>query len=174
MPMIGGRFYMNPAMGAAIENARARGDAMKLGAGVQNGNSPGANDDASGWGGQGNGAQGSGEDGSDSSSRSGQPGAIQRVDIEVAETPGNARFASGSGGARSSRGYVAHVHRQIFEAAPAGASNIRTAFGVPSATPGIASRGAYAPAPETHVFTTAGDLVNFLRDTLADDPGPRG
>ncbi|MGA8268858.1 MAG: hypothetical protein WB787_13920, partial [Candidatus Acidiferrales bacterium] len=64
---------------------------------------------------------------------------------------------------------------------PAGTNSVRAAFGVPSESPGIAAhseshaepgfvpRGVFAPAPETHVFTTPGDLVNFLRDTLAEE-----
>ncbi len=153
MPMIRGRYYMNPALGAAIETARSLGDATQLGSGPQDSFTA---DDANSATGQGTGAS---------------SGAIHRIEIDVAEAP-----ASG----RGSRGYVARVHRETIDARPAGAGNIRAAFGVPSATPGIAAadihaspgfvpRGVFATAPESHVFATAGDLVNFLRDTLADE-----
>jgi hypothetical protein len=159
MPMIRGRYYMNPAMGAAIENSRALADATQLGGGASDSLT---DDDASD-----SPEQGSGDSPATS---------IHRVEIEISAAPDGSRS-----GSRSSRGYVAHVHREIIDAAPAGASSVRSAFDVPSETPGIAAhsgsqsapgyvpRGVFAPAPETHVFTTPGDLVNFLRDTLAED-----
>lgn len=151
MPIIRGRYYMNPALGAAIESARSLADATQLGGGPRDAMT--ADDDA--------------EQGSAAPS-----GAIHRIEIEVAEAP-----AAGHG----SRGYVARVHRESIETAPAGAHDIRSAFRVPSPAPGIPAdsgphssagfvpRGVFAPAPESHVFATAGDLVNFLRDALADD-----
>jgi hypothetical protein len=156
--MIRGRYYMNPALGAAIETARSLGDATQLGDGPKDSFTD--------------------DDASDSSHQRDRAPvtAIHRIEIEVAPAPGSSR-ASG----RSSRGYVAHIHREVIDAAPAGASNARSAFGVPSNTPGIPShsgsqvspgfvpRGVFAPSPETHVFTTPGDLVNFLRDTLSDE-----
>jgi len=155
MPIIRGRYYMNPAFGAAIESARSLADATQLGSGPRDSFTADDND-ANSAAGQGTGAT---------------PGAIHRIEIDVAEAP-----APG----RGSRGYVAHIHRETIDARPAGADNIRTAFGVPSATPGIPAagihaapgfvpRGVFSPAPESHVFSTAGDLVNFLRDTLAED-----
>ncbi len=159
MPMIRGRYYMNPAMGAAIENTRSLADATQLGDGP---NDPFTEDDASHSAGQGSGDA--------------PATAIHRVEIEISAAPDGSRS-----GSRSSRGYVAHIHREIIDAAPNGASSVRSAFDVPSNTPGIAAhsgsqsapgfvpRGVFAPAPETHVFTTPGDLVNFLRDALAED-----
>jgi len=154
--MIRGRYYMNPAMGAAIENARALADASQLGSGPNDAMTGDAT-----------------EQGTDAAAPT---GAIHRIEIEVAGAPSG---SSRSGGGNS-RGYVARVHRETIEAAPTGAHDVRSAFGVPSATPGIAAhsgaaapgfipRGVYASAPESHVFTSAGDLVNFLRDTLAED-----
>jgi hypothetical protein len=155
MPMIRGRYYMNPAMGAAIESARALGDATQVGDGPQDSFTAGDDGDSAG---QGTGAA--------------PAGSIHRVEIEIAQAPA---------GGRSSRGYVARVHRETIEGAPAGAHDIRGALGVPSATPGIPAssaaqsapgfvpRGVFASAPESHVFAHAGDLVNFLREALAED-----
>jgi len=157
--MIRGRYYMNPTMGAAIENTRALGNASKLGEGPSD---PFTDEGASDSFGQETGAS--------------PATAIHRVEIEILATPGGGRSSG-----RNSRGYVAHIHRETIDAAPAGANSVRGAFGVPSETPGIAAhsgsqaapgfvpRGVFAPAPETHVFTTPGDLVNFLRDALAED-----
>jgi hypothetical protein len=159
MPMIRGRYYMNPTMGAAIENTRALGNASQLGEGPSD---PFADEGTSDSSGQATG---------DSPAT-----AIHRVEIEISATPGGGRSSG-----RNSRGYVAHIHRETIDAAPAGANSVRGAFGVSSETPGIAShsgsqnapgfvpRGVFASAPETHVFTAPGDLVNFLRDALAED-----
>jgi hypothetical protein len=159
MPMIRGRYYMNPTMGTAIENTRSLGDATHLGEGA---NGPFTDDGASDTSGQGPGDA--------------PATAIHRVEIEISTSPNG-----GSAAGRNSRGYVAHIHRETIDAAPAGTNSVRAAFGVPSETPGIAShfgshtepgfvpRGVFAPAPETHVFATPGDLVNFLRDTLAEE-----
>jgi len=159
MPMIRGRYYMNPTVGAAIENARSLGSATQLGDGPDDS----FTDD---------GAHDSPEQGTDAAPAT----AIHRVEIEVAETPNASRP-----GSRASRGYVARIHREVIDAAPAGAGNVRSAFSVPSNAPGIPQRsgaqvapgfvprGVFAPAPETHVFTSPGDLVNFLRDALAED-----
>ena len=159
MPMIRGRYYMNPTIGAAIENTRALGNASQLGEGPSD---PFTDEGASNSSGQGTG---------DSPAT-----AIHRVEIEISATPGAGRSSG-----RNLHGYVAHIHRETIDAAPAGANSVRGAFGVPSETPGIAAhsgtraapgfvpRGVFAPAPETHVFTTPGDLVNFLRDALAED-----
>jgi len=159
MPMIRGRYYMNPTMGAAIENARALGNASQLGEGPSD---PFTDEDAS---------DSSGQETGDSPAT-----AIHRVEIDISTAPNGGRA-----GGRNARGYVSHIHRETIDAAPAGANSVRSAFGVPSETPGIAAhsgsqaapgfvpRGVFAPAPETHVFTTPGDLVNFLRDALAED-----
>jgi hypothetical protein len=159
MPIIRGRYYMNPTMGAAIENTRALGNASQLGDGPSD---PFTDEDAS---------ESSRQEAGDLPAT-----AIHRVEIEISATRGGGRY-----GGRNSRGYVAHIHRETIDAAPTGANSVRGAFGVPSEAPGIAAhfgtqaapgfvpRGVFALAPETHVFTTPGDLVNFLRDTLTED-----
>ncbi|HEY4741746.1 MAG TPA: hypothetical protein VIH76_14215 [Candidatus Acidoferrales bacterium] len=159
MPMIRGRYYMNPTVGAAIENTRALGNVSQLG----DGPSDPFTDDGAG-------------DSNGHGTYDSPATAIHRVEIDISAAPNGAR----SGG-RNARGYVAHIHREVIDAAPAGANSVRSAFGVPSETPGIAARsgssdepgfvprGVFAPAPETHIFTTAGDLVSFLRDTLAEE-----
>ncbi|MGA8268867.1 MAG: hypothetical protein WB787_13965, partial [Candidatus Acidiferrales bacterium] len=98
MPMIRGRYYMNPTMGAAIENTRSLGDATQLGEGASD---PFTDDGAS---------DSSGKGTADTPAT-----AIHRVEIEISAAPN----AGGAGG-RNSRGYVAHIHRETIDAAPAG------------------------------------------------------
>lgn len=77
-------------------------------------------------------------------------GPIHRVEIEAAEM-----VPSHSG--RAVRGFVARVHRE--------------AAGHPAAPsrPGELPVGAFAPRPETHVFSDHRDLVNFLHGEFAKD-----
>lgn len=189
MPMINGRYYMNPAMGAAIEEARSLLE-RKL---------PNSGDDGAGD--ESNRGERSPSRRNTSSARrqavrnndgsQDQRGVIQRIEIEVAE-------AGPKHPGLKTHGYVAHVHRSVAEE-PQGAvdgpdgfasghftsndpasndsasndfapgssvensdANAARGQGRPGALPG----GVIAPRSTAHVFTNTGDLVNFLRDAL--------
>jgi len=75
----------------------------------------------------------------DDSAPSGARGPIHHVEIDSAEVVPTAT-------GRATRGFVARVHRSS-----------------------AASGSSPAPSSETHVFANHGDLVNFLRDSLAQD-----
>ena len=177
MPVINGRYYMNPAMGAAIEEARAllernlpdsHGDqpdddlSVRADARPHRGNSsrkPAAQTNSS-----------------DNQGRQNHAGAIQRIEIEAAES-GPKRPGP------KTQGYVAHVHRTIAEEPQSGAVDGPDGFGsehLPAeewrdtasapgeGRPGLIPRGVTAPPSTAHVFKNTSDLVNFLRDVLAE------
>lgn len=145
MPMIRGRYHINPAMGQALEAAREAEAALRA---LQ----PGRGDGGSGE------SDGGGEADDDfapprnaPSARAAQAkGPIHRVEIEAAE------LAPAHSG-RAMRGFVARVHRGE---APA-------SHGAPRG--GAAPQAGSRPSAETHVFAHHGDLVNFLHDAFAND-----
>jgi hypothetical protein len=142
MPFINGRYHVNPIMGQALEAAREAEAALLA---LQQQASRDSGDSS---------ANVSGDDGDDqedpsSADAAADAGPIHHVEIEATEL-----VPSGSG--RTTRGFVAHVHRA---APPAEYSSL--------------SAGHVAPPPETHVFSDHGDLVNFLRDALAKDCSQR-
>jgi hypothetical protein len=171
MPFIRGRYYMNPIAGEAIEAARAAEAALadleqsahddiansassqsSAGANASNGGDDDFADDASC---------------ATSNARAARAnaGPIHRVEIEAAEV-----VPSHSG--RAQRGFVAHVHREVSAGRPPARASAGFSSGgsaSPRLLPGDYPSAAYAPRPETHVFSDHRDLVSFLHDELAKD-----
>lgn len=151
MPFIRGRYHINAIAGEALEAAREAEAALRAleqaaqdhekGQDSESANEGGAGDDQ--FGAQDAAAQESAKNG-------GARGPIHRVEIEAAEL-----VPSHSG--RAERGIVARVHR----GSGAAAANV-------SGNAGGSGRGAGAGA-ETHVFSSHGDMLNFLRDEFARD-----
>jgi hypothetical protein len=144
MPMIHGRYYINPAMGAALERARSLNEE----------NFPE---------GDGEGPRATRRDTEYDSDRAPRGrlarghsdehdsgGSIHRIEIECAQL--------GHDGSGSHRGYVAHLHR----APHLGADHV-------SARPGQLPTGVFPPRPTAHVFTDHNDLADFLREELGND-----
>jgi hypothetical protein len=145
MPMIRGRYYINPAMGAALERARSLNEE----------NSPDGDHDGP-HAGRGDAEYGSdrGEPGRQGRGRSDERdsrGSIHRIEIECAEVGQN-------GAGRSQRGYVAHLHRTPH----LGADHV-------SARPGQLPTGVFPSRATAHVFTDHNDLADFLREELGNE-----
>ncbi|HEY7826368.1 MAG TPA: hypothetical protein VIC00_06055 [Candidatus Acidoferrales bacterium] len=165
MPFIRGRYHINAIAGEALEAAREAEAALRaLEQAAQDHESARetGNADDDGESAQSGRVQGTGnaagddefgaQDAADNAAaqNGGARGPIRRVEIEAAEL-----VPAHSG--RAERGMVARVHRGTGatagnEAANAGGSGRRTAAG-----------------PETHVFSSHGDMLNFLRDEFAKD-----
>ena len=165
MPFIRGRYHINAIAGEALEAAReaeaalraleqaaqdheSAGDAGNAdddGVGAQSGRSHGAGSDAAG-------DEFGAQDAADNAAaqNGGARGPIRRVEIEAAELVPAHR-------GRAERGIVARVHRD--NGAAAGNSAVNA---------GGSGRRAGA-GPETNVFSSHGDMVNFLRDEFARD-----
>lgn len=145
MPMIRGRYYINPAMGAALERARSLNDEN-----FPNGDHEDSHD-----------ASRSAEDDSRRTARGrhgrGQSderdsrGSIHRIEIECAQMGQN-------GPGRSQHGYVAHVHRTPH----LGADHV-------SARPGELPTGVFPSRATAHVFADHNDLADFLREELGNE-----
>lgn len=165
MPFIRGRYRINAIAGEALEAAREAEAALRaLEQAAQDHESAresgNADDDGvsapNGYGnGPGNGA-GDDEFGAQdaavnpASQNGGGRGPIRRVEIEAAEL-----VPAHSG--RAERGVVARVHRDTGAAAGNTTANV---------SGGGRRTGA---GPETHVFSSHGDMLNFLRDEFAKD-----
>jgi len=98
------------------------------------------------------------DDSEDSGDESAAPetsqGPVHRIEIEASElVPGHS--------GRAQRGFVARIHRQSVVV-----PNVDDEFN-DDATGSRASET--SPPPETHVFSDHHDLVDFLRDQLAND-----
>ncbi|MGH9758928.1 MAG: hypothetical protein ACRD4M_14420 [Candidatus Acidiferrales bacterium] len=165
MPFIRGRYHINAIAGEALEaareaeaalraleqaaqdheSARGEGNADDDGAGARSGQSNGAGSDAAD-------DEFGAQDAADNAAaqNGGARGPIRRVEIEAAEL-----VPAHSG--RAERGIVARVHRDNGAAAGKYAAN---AGGVGRRT---------GAGPETHVFSSHGDMLNFLRDEFARD-----
>jgi hypothetical protein len=146
MPFIRGRYHINPAMGEALEAARAAEAALlaleeraqrNRAIAQPDGDSSDSDADATDL---------SRADDPASPPRSSGP--VHRIEIEGAEVIPN---SSG----RATRGFAARIHRLPCSTASVNRSSGR-------------SSGA-SPAPETHVFSNHGDLLDFLRDQLSRD-----
>jgi hypothetical protein len=144
MPVINGRYHMNPAMGQALAAARA----------LLEGKS-GENDDSR------SAEIRSGDDSDDlprgraHSDERDSRGAIQRIEIECGDDAAPSKGASG--------GYTAYVHRSD--------PNAGTDVGIDADTaprPGKLPYGVQAPAPTTHVFSDSDALTDFLRRALGE------
>jgi hypothetical protein len=138
MPFINGRYHVNPAMGQALEAAREAEAALLALQRQARKNSADASTTAP--------ADDSADPEDPSSADADDDavtgaGPIHHVEIEATEL-----VPSNSG--RSTRGFVARVHRTPAESSDS-----------PTMT--------QSAAPETHIFSDHGDLVNFLRDALA-------
>jgi hypothetical protein len=143
MPMIRGRYYMNPVMGQALEEARAR---------EAEGNAPrGSEDDPVGQNADVRDAHGRFQPAQHSGP--GQEGPVHRMEIHCAEG-----------------GYAAHVFRHppgnlVDAGEPASAGR---SFG---AAPGSSTWSNSAHArPSIHVFTNHHDLAQFVEDELDKNP----
>jgi hypothetical protein len=151
MPMIRGRYYMNPVMGEALEEARAR---------AEEGNAPrGSEEEVAG--------EGEGSHHTDGRERDAQgkfvaPGPIHHVEIECAEG-----------------GYVARVHRHPAPSSahadaggPEGHPHERSSLRQVDEARYSGDRhyASQSPArhahPEVHVFANHNDLADFMREEL--------
>ena len=166
MPFIRGRYHINAIAGEALEAAREAEAALRALEQAAHDHEAGQNSSQGGnAGGEDGGAQsgtgnsadnGAGDDefggddaASNAAAQSGSArGPIRRVEIEAAEM-----VPAHSG--RAERGIVARVHRD------ASAANSAA-----HASGGVRRAGA---GPETHVFSSHGDMLNFLRDEFARD-----
>jgi hypothetical protein len=143
MPVINGRYHMNPAMGQAMAAARALLEGTN-----------GESDDSR------SAEIRSGDDNDDlprgraHSDERDSRGAIQRIEIECADNTGSpSKPASG--------GYTAHVHR----VPPSNGDDT-------DLQPGKLPNGVQAPAPTTHVFSDSDGLTDFLRRALGEISQP--
>ena len=136
MPMIRGRYHMNPAMGQALEEARAR---------AEEGNAPRGSEEEI--------ADGSEESRRrDARERDGRgrfvaPGPVHHVEIECAEG-----------------GYIARLHRHSPSADGDGREAIASHHAPGEA--GDHGAAGMLSRPEVHVFGHHHDLVDFLREEL--------
>jgi hypothetical protein len=156
MPVINGRYYMNPAMGAAIEEARSLLERNGRTAPTQS-FSDRDRDDRD-------------EEYSEGKTDDNAPSAVHRVEIECAEI-GSARNR------RKQHGYVAHVHR-VWTTDPLGIQNQGDSAGngessndaVPQHWTGAGTlpKGVFAPPSTAHVFADPDELIEFLRNVLAE------
>jgi hypothetical protein len=140
MPVINGRYHMNPAMGQALASARALLE-HKLG---EDEDSPSP--------------EGQSEDDRDDlpkgrahSDERDSRGAIRRIEIEVADDSASPSNQSN----QAAGGYTAYVHR----------SDVNAAGDTPL-QPGELPHGVQAPAPTTHVFGDSTTLADFVRRAL--------
>ena len=174
MPFIRGRYHINPIMGEALEAARdaeAALLALKQNSRRNGGAAPGydSNDQSS---------DDSGDDSSDyaNARATAAKGPVHRVEIEAAEM-----VPSHSG--RGQRGYAMRLHRL-----PAPASDSGAGFDDDSADSSASGANSYdsasrmpsrnaAPAgasqSDTHIFSNHNDLLDFLREELANDSASR-
>ncbi len=144
MPMIRGRYYINPAMGAALERARSLNEET-FPDGDQEGSHTARHDAESDSDRTERARRGRGQ-----SDERDSRGSIHRIEIECAQIGQN-------GPGRSQHGYVAHVHR----APHLGADHV-------SARPGELPTGVFPPRATAHAFANHNDLADFLRDELAN------
>lgn len=141
MPIINGRYYLNPVMGHALEAAR-EADAPREALENHARQNPGSDEHTA--------------DGFDdpavpsATQRAESSGPIHRIEIEAAEL-----VPAHSG--RAARGFVARVHRQP---AAEPRSGRRATM---SPTRAVSPTG----RTETHVFADHRDLVSYLRDELS-------
>lgn len=164
MPFINGRYHINPAMGQALDAAR-EADAARLALGHDAHPSSPDDDFAA----------------PPHASAVEEKGPIHHIEIEAAELEGLPGPRQGEPGrsvpshtGRATHGFVARIHRL----APQEGLPGRRQMGPPSprsgelggsVEPGRSDAAAAPLRPETHVFTDHRDLIDFLRNELADD-----
>ena len=143
MPMIRGRYYMNPALGEAIEQARSLGEGnfQNQEQDYEHSSDEPVRDE------RGRFRRGHSDE------RDTHHGRIHRVEIERAE------FGS-DGDGRSSCGFLARIHRH--EAAEDGAGENGDA-----GRPWENHRAAFPSRPFVHVFTDHHGLLDFLRNEFS-------
>ncbi len=141
MPMIRGRYYMNPAMGQALEEARAR---------AEEGNAPRGSEEEIADGGEESRRRDARE--RDGRGRFAAPGPVRHVEIECAEG-----------------GYIARLHRHPPSADGDGRDgDEREPMASRRGSDGVSRHDAAGmpSPPEVHVFSHHHDLVDFLREEL--------
>jgi hypothetical protein len=153
MPFIGGRYYANAMAGHALEAAREAEAALLAAKKTAKSRMTTGNSAASG-----NDMDAAAGDENSPAGQYAESAPIHRVEIEAAEL-----VPSHSG--RAQRGFVARVHREV---TPAGTSDVGGAPDFRRTGAGqIPSRG-YTTKPETHVFAGHADLLDFLKNELAN------
>lgn len=130
MPLINGRYHINPTMGDALEAAREAEAALVAA--------------------QQHAARGDSADSSADPQQGTDAAPIHRIEIDAQMGPPGRRLVEPGESSivphatgRASRGFVARVHR-------------------------AGTRPGSMAAPETHVFADHRDLLDFLRDALAE------
>jgi hypothetical protein len=160
MPMFGPRYHMNPAMGRALEEARAMHEepaTPKDGEELKHESAPGR----------------------DTHGRFTAPGPVHRVEIQranggfiasVHRNPGIGPVTAAGQGIHASEEFTSHgalggVAHDLAEDAMHGGNGAAqgTAFG--HVTGGVPANGGLGH-PEVHVFSSHHDLVNFLNTEL--------
>jgi hypothetical protein len=154
MPFIRGRYHINPIMGEALEAARDAEAvllALKQGA-RKNGDIAGGLTD---------------EDSDGNASAAAPKGPVHRVEIEAAEL-----VSSHSG--RAQRGYAMRVHRMPAPDADTQAdADSNAAYGSASRYGSRNTAPAMPTQSDTHIFANHDDMLDFLRDELAEDSANR-
>ncbi len=146
MPMVNGRFYMNPALGAGMEEARSQtgGGDLREGSGeIEFGNAPGV--------GTGAGPQGAN-------------GPVHRVEIEAANGGFMARLLRHPAGVQTADGFAPRGGAMALRADGNGDDVPATRGGGAAVVTRQAGNG--APRGELHVFTHHQDLIDFLKREL--------
>jgi hypothetical protein len=170
MPFIRGRYHINPIMGEALEAARdAEAALLAL---KQNGRRNGSA--ATGY----DSNDQSGDDSTDESNTnasaqaSAAKGPVHRVEIEAAEM-----VPSHSG--RGQRGYAMRLHRLPPQNSDAGYDSEggpgtnANSHGSASRLPSRNAAPSASPQSDTHIFSNHNDLLDFLREELANDSASR-
>jgi hypothetical protein len=171
MPFIRGRYHINPILGEALEAARDAEAALLAlkQSGLQNGATTATGYDSNAQSGDDSGDQTS----DDATARtSDAKGPVHRVEIEAAEM-----VPSHSG--RGQRGYAMRLHRLPAPNRDAGSdfddgsdSNANS-YGSASHLPSRNASSSGSAESDTHIFSNADDLLDFLREELADDSASR-
>jgi hypothetical protein len=156
MPFIRGRYHINPVMGEALEAAREAEAALQALEHIAR-QKAGETDDESV-----NSAQ---------ISKGPTHGPVHRVEIEAAEM-----VPAHSG--RGQRGYAMRIHRLPPTDSTADADTesdgAYSDYGSqPAGANGFPARGAGSGQSDTHIFSNHNDLLDFLRDELANASGSR-
>ena len=162
MPFIRGRYHINPILGEALEAARdaeAALLALKQSGRRNGGGAPGYD----------SGYQSGDQSGNDSDDQTGDAkGPVHRVEIEAAEM-----VPSHSG--RAQRGYAMRLHRLPVPNTDAGSDfddgsdSGANSYGSASRLPSRNALPTGSAQSDTHIFSNPDDLLDFLRNELAND-----
>ncbi len=170
MPFIRGRYHINPILGEALEAARdAEAALLAL---KQSGRRNGTT--ATGYDSNSQSDDNSGDEADDNATArtSVAKGPVHRVEIEAAEM-----VPSHSG--RGQRGYAMRLHRSPAPNNDAGSGfdddsdSSANSYGSASRLPSRNASSTGSAQSDTHIFSNPGDMLDFLREELANDSASR-